>query len=244
LYSLKPLNKHRSIASLQNVAKKSYHFAAQSSLWFPMSLLISICALHFIAQLTPGPDVLLIARSAASTTMSNTLKVILGISLGVAVWVVLTLLGFTVLIERWPWIQQVIMLLGGLFLAKMGYAMFKGGYAALKQDNTFDLHGQSQGQNYFWNGLLTNLSNPKIVIYFSSVFSLALSSSADHDIKMQLAVLIPIQTFFTFSLLMLILSRAKIKKFYQQISAYIDLLSGLLFMLFALWLWFDVIRLI
>lgn len=67
-----------------------------------MSLLLTICALHFIAQLSPGPDVLLVAKSAASTTRRNTVHIILGISAGVIVWVALTLLGFTVLIEQWP----------------------------------------------------------------------------------------------------------------------------------------------
>ena len=67
-----------------------------------MSLLFTICALHFVAQLSPGPDVLLIVKSSASTTQKNTLKTILGISVGIVVWVVLTLLGFTVLIEKMP----------------------------------------------------------------------------------------------------------------------------------------------
>jgi threonine/homoserine/homoserine lactone efflux protein len=34
-----------------------------------------------------------------------------------------------------------------------------------------------KANHYFMSGLLTNLSNPKTLIYFSSVFSLALSSS-------------------------------------------------------------------
>ena len=58
-----------------------------------MSLLLTICMLHFVAQLSPGPDVLLIAKSAASTTRANTLNIIAGISVGIIVWVVLTLLG-------------------------------------------------------------------------------------------------------------------------------------------------------
>ena len=97
-----------------------------------MSILLTICALHFIAQLSPGPDVLLVAKSAASTTRANTLKIILGISVGIVFWVILTLLGFTVLLEQWPWIQQVMMLVGGFFLAKMGLAMLKGGITSLK----------------------------------------------------------------------------------------------------------------
>ena len=211
-----------------------------------MSLLLTICILHFVAQFTPGPDVLLIAKSSASTTRTNTLKIILGISVGILVWVVLTLLGFTVLITQFPWIQQVLMLIGGLFLAKMGWAMLKGGLATLNQNfeiDTSQANQDSKSQNYFLLGLFTNLSNPKTLIYFSSVFSLALSSSASSDLKTQLAVIIPIQTFLVFALFMLIMSMPKIKAAYQRSGSYIDVLSGALFLIFAIILWSDAISL-
>ena len=210
-----------------------------------MSLLFTICALHFVAQLSPGPDVLLIAKSAASTTRANTLKIISGISVGIVVWVVLTLLGFTVLVEQFPWIQQVLMAVGGFFLAKMGWAMFSGGLKSLNQTANLE-DGQALSQqnteNYFLLGLFTNLANPKTLIYFSSVFSLALSSSASSNLKAQLAVIIPIQTFIVFSLFMMIMSLPKIKALYQRSGSYIDVVSGALFLIFAIWLWFDAIR--
>ena len=207
-----------------------------------MSMLLTICALHFVAQLSPGPDVLLVAKSSASTTRANTVKIILGISAGVVVWVPLTLLGFTVLLEQWPWIQQVLMLIGGLFLAKMGYAMLRGGIATLKQNTNLDGVIEQPPKNYFLLGLYTNLANPKIVIYFSSVFSLALSSTAGADLKPQLAVIIPIQTFLVFSLLMMIMSIPKIKRTYQKSGSYIDIVSGSFFLLFAIFLWVDVLK--
>ncbi|QOW50128.1 MULTISPECIES: LysE family transporter [unclassified Acinetobacter] len=210
-----------------------------------MSLLFTICALHFVAQLSPGPDVLLIAKSAASTTRANTLKIIAGIAVGIVVWVVLTLLGFTVLVEQFPWIQQVLMAVGGFFLAKMGWAMFSGGLKSLNQTANLE-DGQALSQqnteNYFLLGLFTNLANPKTLIYFSSVFSLALSSSASSNLKAQLAVIIPIQTFIVFSLFMMIMSLPKIKALYQRSGSYIDVVSGALFLIFAIWLWFDAIR--
>ncbi|WP_407306161.1 LysE family transporter [Acinetobacter sp.] len=207
-----------------------------------MSLLLTICALHFIAQLSPGPDVLLIAKSSASTSRANTLKIILGISVGIVVWVVLTLLGFTVLMQQFPWIQQVLMLVGGLFLARMGWAMLKGGLHSLKQETNLD-DGQQLAApdsiNHFLLGLFTNLSNPKTLIYFSSVFSLALSSSASTHLKTQLAVIIPLQTFLVFAVFMLIMSMPKIKAAYQHSGGYIDIISGGLFLVFAIWLGFD-----
>ena len=211
-----------------------------------MSLLLTICTLHFVAQLSPGPDILLIAKSSASTSRVNTLKIILGISVGIVVWVALTLLGFTVLIEQFPWIQQVLMLVGGLFLARMGWAMLNGGLKQRKQNlapKDVEVTGLDT-KNYFMLGLMTNLANPKTLIYFSSVFSLALSSAASGHLKTQLALIIPVQTFIVFTVLMLILSMPKIKQPYQRSGSYIDIISGGLFLLFALWLWYDVLALL
>ena len=211
-----------------------------------MSLLLTICALHFVAQLSPGPDILLIAKSAASTSRLNALKVIAGISLGIVLWVVLTLAGFTVLIEQFPWVQTVLMLIGGLFLAKMGWAMLKGGLKSYRNRHQAqeEVMEPESSQRYFMMGLLTNLSNPKTLIYFSSVFSLALSSAASSHIKLQLAVIIPLQTFITFSALMLLISHPRMKRLYQQSASYIDIVSGVLFMVFALWLWYDALILL
>lgn len=154
---------------------------------------------------------------------------------------VLTLLGFTVLIEQFPWIQQVLMLIGGLFLARMGWAMLNGGLKNLKQETRLDDDQQAvpDSKNHFLLGLFTNLSNPKTLIYFSSVFSLALSSSASTHLKTQLAVIIPLQTFLVFALFMLIMSMPKIKNVYQRSGSYIDIISGGLFLIFAIWLGYD-----
>lgn len=210
-----------------------------------MSLLLTICTLHFVAQLSPGPDVLLLAKSAVSTTRLNTLKIVAGISTGILVWVILTLLGFSALIEQFPWIQQVLMCVGALFLAKMGWAMFMGGMAEMKQpvQDAVTEEELMPVKSYFLLGLLTNLANPKTLIYFSSVFSLALSSSASSSINQQLAVIIPIQTFLTFSLFIVIMSLPKIKALYQRAGGYIDLISGALFLLFAIWLIYDALLL-
>ena len=206
-----------------------------------MSLLLTICALHFVAQLSPGPDVLLIAKSSASTSRTNTLKIILGISVGIVVWVALTLLGFTVLIEQFLWILYVLMLVGGLFLARMGWAMLNGGLKQRKQSLAPEDVKVTvlDTKNYFLLGLMTNLANPKTLIYFSSIFSLALSSAASGHLKTQLALIIPVQTFMVFTGLMLILSMPKIKQAYQRSGSYIDIISGGLFLIFAIWLGLD-----
>lgn len=68
------------------------------------------------------------------------------------------------------WLHTIIMVGGGLYLCWMGYQMLRG--ALKKQDAVAPSpHVElAQSGRSFLKGLLTNLSNPKAIIYFGSVF--------------------------------------------------------------------------
>lgn len=68
------------------------------------------------------------------------------------------------------WLHTIIMVGGGLYLCWMGYQMLRG--ALKKQDAAaYSPHIElAQSGRSFLKGLLTNLSNPKAIIYFGSVF--------------------------------------------------------------------------
>ena len=208
-----------------------------------VTIFFSICLMHFVAQLSPGPDVFLIAKSAVSQPYANTLKLIAGISLGILVWVVLTLFGFAALMQQLTWLQSALMAFGGSFLLYLGWQMLKGGLQALGQSSEMQMVELKRQQQFFWLGLSTNLSNPKTLIYFSSVFAMALAAEHGQQLYVALAIWIPIQTFLTFSALMMLLSRPRLKAAYQHYAAHIDLISGIIFLLFAALLWWQLIQL-
>lgn len=214
-----------------------------------MSLLYSILILHFIAQLTPGPDILLISKVAISKGRIPATFVILGITLGIAVWIILTLTGFSLVIQKWVWFQQVIMLFGAIFLAKMGWAMLSSFLKHHQQkvmqnvelENPQSIH-QASNWAYFRQGFITNIINPKALVYFGSVFSIAVQSELLQSFQVIFALLIIIETFIVFFVLAWILSNDKIKPYYKKAEHYIDGLAGILFLGFAVWLLKEVIQ--
>lgn len=212
-----------------------------------MSILLGIALLHFLAQLTPGPDVLLLSKIAVSQGRIPALFAVAGITLGIVVWIAVTLTGFSVLLKKWAWFQQVIMAFGAVFLFKMGFAMVKSFIHYLKNKNQFEFDDQSHDApisnfKYFTQGFITNMINPKAVIYFASVFSIALKSAEVQTLKIPLAILITIETFLVFTLLVWLLSTAKIKAYYQKYASYIDGIAGVLFIGFAGSLAYQVIQ--
>lgn len=219
-----------------------------------MTILFSIIILHFLAQITPGPDILLISKIAMTKGKIPAIFSILGITLGIAIWIILTLTGFSLLLAQFTWIQPLIMLFGAVFLAKMGIAMLKSYYQqSQKQANIHQTESHDEALTippikkqsnlrYLTQGLFTNLANPKAVIYFASVFSLAVKSPELQSFKPVLAIVVIIETFLVFLALVWALSHPKIQPLYQKNERYIDGIAGLCFVAFALFLAIDGIQ--
>lgn len=213
-----------------------------------MSILLGIALLHFLAQLTPGPDILLISKIAVSQGRIPALFAVTGITLGIVIWIIITLTGFSVLLKKWAWFQYIIMTFGAIFLFKMGFAMCQSFIHYLKHKNQLEFQDNAN-QNisisnfkYLSQGFITNMINPKALIYFASVFSIALTSPEIQNLKIPLAIFITIETFLVFALLVWLLSTAKIKAYYQQYASYIDGIAGVLFIGFAGSLAYQVIQ--
>lgn len=77
----------------------------------------------------PGPDIFLILRNAFLSTRRNALFTALGIMVGNATWITLSLMGVTVLISGNHVLKLVVQIAGALFLARMGYSSLRGGLA-------------------------------------------------------------------------------------------------------------------
>lgn len=87
----------------------------------------------------PGPDIFLILRNAFLSTRRNALFTALGIMVGNATWITLSLMGVTVLISGNHVLKLVVQIAGALFLARMGYSSLRG-YAGLVRARVRHVH--------------------------------------------------------------------------------------------------------
>ncbi len=85
--------------------------------------MLNLIIVHLFGLMTPGPDFFYVSRMAASNSRRNTVCGILGITLGIAFWGMLSMLGLAVLFVTIPALHGVIMLLGGSYLAYLGFFM-------------------------------------------------------------------------------------------------------------------------
>ncbi|THA08501.1 homoserine/threonine efflux transporter [Rodentibacter pneumotropicus] len=196
--------------------------------------MLNLLIVHLFGLMTPGPDFFYVSRMAASNSRRNTVYGIIGITLGVAFWAAVSMLGLTVLFATMPALHDVIMILGGSYLAYLGFLLVRSKQnAEFKPLSAEELNQQTNAKKEILKGLLVNLSNAKAVVYFSSVMSFVLAKMTEiweMGVAFGLIVLV---TFFYFYLVSFIFSRSIAKQFYSRYSRYIDNMAGVVFLFFG-----------
>ncbi|MDV5354291.1 threonine export protein RhtC [Enterobacter asburiae] len=194
-----------------------------------LTLFLSVMTVHFLALMSPGPDFFFVSQTAASRSRKEAMLGVLGITSGVMVWATVALLGLNLILAKMAWLHSIIMVGGGLYLCWMGYQMLRG---ALKKEAVNSPVPQVElaaGGRSFVKGLLTNLANPKAIIYFGSVFSLVVGDSVGADARWGIFMLIVVETFAWFALVASVFALPRVRRGYQRMARWIDGIAGALF---------------
>ena len=194
-----------------------------------LMLFFTVALVHLVALMSPGPDFFFVSQTAVSRSRKEAMMGVFGITCGVMVWSGVALLGLNLILEKMAWLHNVIMVGGGLYLCWMGYQMLRG---ALKKQETSaeEPHVElaTSGRS-FMKGLLTNLANPKAIIYFGSVFSLFVGDSVGAGARWGIFVLIALETFAWFTVVASLFALPAMRRGYQRLAKWIDGVAGALF---------------
>ena len=199
--------------------------------------LATLVFIHFCALITPGPDFFLVSQTAISRSRRDSLMVVAGITLGVMIWAMLALLGLNILFEQVHWLKRLLFVAGGIYLCWLGYQMLRSAFAQQDAKSTMLIPTLPQSAwRFFLQGFLTNLLNPKAVIYFGSVFSLFLNNPLLSELHGLLLVIVSIETFLWFLIVSIIFSLPQFKRAYVKARRWIDGFSGGIFTAFGIYL--------
>lgn len=203
-------------------------------------LFLTVAMVHLIALMSPGPDFFFVSQLAVSRSRREAMMGVLGIVLGVMVWAGVALLGLNLILQKMAWLHQIIMVAGGLYLCWMGWQLLRSARAqnTPTQPVAEVAVALPKPGRSFIRGLLTNLANPKAVIYFGSVFSLFVGEDVGAGARWGLFMLITGETFVWFSLVAVVFALPAMRRGYQRIAKWIDGVAGVLFTGFGLHLIF------
>lgn len=205
-----------------------------------MSLFITITIVQIIALMSPGPDFFFVSQTAVSRSRREAMAGVAGITLGVAMWAALALLGLQLLLHKLVWLERLISIAGGLYLCWMGLKMLRGAMAKPAVTGAQEpVQVFAGARRSLRNGLLTNLSNPKVVIYFGSIFSAFLGTGVSTAARWGIWAMVVTETFLWFSVVAGCFALPVMRRGYLRISRWIDGCAGAVFVVFGLHLIFS-----
>lgn len=118
-----------------------------------------------VVYLLPGPDMILLLQTGARQGRSMALATVLGLALARSCHVALAGLGLDVLFRTAPWTFDLVRLAGAAYLLWLGVKLLRADSSAL------EVEGERQPSRAYWQalrrGLLTNLLNPKALLFCS-----------------------------------------------------------------------------
>ena len=124
--------------------------------------------IHLLAAASPGPAILMAARTGVTQGFRTGVWLSVGIGLGALFWAVAALFGLAVLFRLAPALLWGFKIAGGLFLCWIAFQMWR--HAAEPLVMADDAVTPPTPLAALRLGLWTQLSNPKPAVFFGAVF--------------------------------------------------------------------------
>ncbi|MEZ9565709.1 LysE family translocator [Vibrio artabrorum] len=205
-----------------------------------VTILITLASIHFIALMSPGPDFALVVQNATRHGRQTGLYIALGLSCGILLHSLLSLTGISYLVHQQPTLFAIIQLAGGSYLLYLGFGALKATWQLIQHHdddlevvNAKDLILTNK-RDAFSKGFMTNILNPKALVFFISLMSSLVPADMSLAGKGFALIILFGLSLFWFSLLAWMLSTKALQKKLHEATVYIDALCGAVFTIIGL----------
>lgn len=189
-----------------------------------MNELIAVALFTILAVISPGADFAMVTRSSYAQGRKAGLAAALGITLGVQVHVLYTVLGIAVIISQSPALFLAMKVLGA------GYLLYLG-YKSLTNTTRIRLDGLGQDDSAsLWmalrSGFLTNALNPKTMLFVVSAYTQVVQPGSPLAVDFAYGAFMSVAHWLWFSLVAVFFSSAALRKAMIERQVVVDRLIG------------------
>lgn len=133
-----------------------------------LAAFLAFAGLSLFAAISPGPAVLMAARTGLTEGFRTGAFLAAGIGVGGVVWASAAMFGLNLVFAAAPALLWALKLLGGGYLLWMAWHLWKD--AKTQLDTTIKTTIPRSAASAFRLGLFTQLANPKPAVMFSAIF--------------------------------------------------------------------------
>lgn len=201
------------------------------------SVWLALIGAWIAALALPGPDIFIILRLAVRERRAAVLAA-LGIMTGNLLWITVSVLGITAILRAYPFILPGIQIFGIVVLGYLGWQSVRSGVAQMRQGA--DAQTARQSSNPWLLGLITNLANPKALIFFTALLGQFVPPGSSWVTSLVIITVMVLVGLAWFVSLAVASSAAAFRIWFKKAAPWLDVVAGALFLIVAALIAFEV----
>lgn len=194
------------------------------------SAIISAAIVCLAGVTSPGPNFVALAHRAVSSSRPEAIVMVAGIALINMLWASMALFGLTLLISMLPWLFWAIKVAGGTYLVWFGVQLLRRSNEPLQARGATTASGLAL-KVALRDGIATNLSNPKSMAFYASVFSGAVPKDSTPETLMAMVAMVGIVSTLWYGTVALALSVERMADMFRKGKWVIERCCGIFLIL-------------
>ncbi len=196
-----------------------------------LSIFFAVALAHFLALLSPGPDFVLVVKSAIKGHRKNAVGVALGIAMANATYIGLCLVGVGAILAASVSLMIVLKIIGGLFLLYLAFHALKAPKSAYRELTVASINSGLATNSFMkecLTGFMSSILNPKNLLFYLSLFTVVLTPEVSLNFKILLGIWMTLVVFFWDVAIVYLLSKQTVRNKFTRLSFYIDKVTGVI----------------
>jgi threonine/homoserine/homoserine lactone efflux protein len=186
------------------------------SLFWPLATLWIV---HLMAVMSPGQAFVVVSRTALQSGRGAGIAAALGMGVGILPWAIGAMLGLAVLFDRLPWLYAGLRVAGGLYLLYVAFNVWRHAAAPIAEGHEAR---RDTPMAAFRKGLFTQVANPKVAIFFASIFVAVLPPGAPLWLDLLILGILAVNEVAWYTAVSVLFSTAAPRRAYLAAKAGID----------------------
>jgi RhtB (resistance to homoserine/threonine) family protein len=188
-----------------------------------LAALGGVAAVHLAATAIPGPTNLVVISAAISRNRRAGLATTVGVASGDVVWATAAMAGLSVVLATLTWLATGLRIAGGAYLIYLGVRAWLAARQPLTEQRAT---APADIRRAYRRGLMTNLTNPKSVVFFGSVFAATLPPGTPAWVRAAAVTVVAANALWWHASLTAVFSLGRTHRAYRRARSWIDRITG------------------
>ena len=200
--------------------------------WFWIQF-ASIC---IVGAMSPGPSMALIIRNSIKYGRVSGLLSSVGHAIGIGIYASISVVGLQIILINNIFVFNTIQFCGSIFLLILGILFLK------NSGKKLSLEDDQKNLNSFIQGFAISILNPKILIWFTAIFSQFIEASSTNMTKLTMVFMASSIDGIWYIIVTIIVTGFGLKQFLENNTKTIQNISGIVLIFISLIIFYKMLR--